>query len=262
MVALSVAFEYYSNIVQIASITFNMPPAPRFSAAEEEALVLQAAAQCIQETSLLDFKMSAISKAAGISMGSVYKHVKSKEDVLIALATKMCRNTQTIMSNIMSFELSGPEKLISLALVNPMKIHKEPHGVHLEMLIGNAAILSRASAHRVETLAALDQNIEQIFIDTLLQDQDLMAAPAEKHAIIERLMIGLWSICVGFQQVAYQRAARQINPQPIPLPFPLPLDHDLINNAALIINGQPWRKPLTNAGIAQAAKQLEQHQYR
>ena len=40
--------------------------------------------------------MSAIAKLAGFSMGSVYKFVQCKEDVLIALATKMYQERQRV----------------------------------------------------------------------------------------------------------------------------------------------------------------------
>lgn len=66
-----------------------MAPAPKYSAEQQEEMILSSAAQAIEETSLLDFSMSSVAKLAGLSMGSVYKFVQCKEDVLIALATQM-----------------------------------------------------------------------------------------------------------------------------------------------------------------------------
>ena len=61
-----------------------MAPAPRFSPEEQEKLIICAAITTIVQSSLLDFSMSKIAKLAGLSMGSVYKFVQCKEDVLIA----------------------------------------------------------------------------------------------------------------------------------------------------------------------------------
>jgi AcrR family transcriptional regulator len=57
-----------------------MVPAPKFSPQQQEEKILTAAAQCIAETSLMDFTMSSIAKRAGLSMGSIYKHIQTKED--------------------------------------------------------------------------------------------------------------------------------------------------------------------------------------
>ena len=56
-----------------------MAPAPKYSLQQQEDMILSAAEKSIENSSLLDFTMSAIAKGAGLSMGSVYKHVQSKE---------------------------------------------------------------------------------------------------------------------------------------------------------------------------------------
>ena len=73
-----------------------MSPAPRYSPEEEQELVLDAAVGCIEESSLLGFTIGAIAKRAGLSVGSLYKHVQSKEDLLVALATRQARHTRQL----------------------------------------------------------------------------------------------------------------------------------------------------------------------
>ena len=97
-------FERRSNKVQ-APKNINerdklMAPAPKYSPQEQEEIILNAAAECIAETSLLDFTMSSISKAAKLSMGSIYKHVQCKEDIIFALATSVFQFQSNIFSQI------------------------------------------------------------------------------------------------------------------------------------------------------------------
>ena len=66
-----------------------MAPAPKYSPQEQEEIILNAAAECISQTSVLDFTMSAVSKAAKLSMGSIYKHVQCKEDIIFAKGKKI-----------------------------------------------------------------------------------------------------------------------------------------------------------------------------
>ena len=129
-----------------------MAPASRYSAEQQEQLIINAGIKAIQSSSLLGFKMSDIAKYAGISMGSVYKHVQSKEDVLLALATAHFRNMHENFTAIYQLPLTTPERYIALNLVDKGKPDLFPFASHLEMLITNDAILSCGSdfsKHRV-----------------------------------------------------------------------------------------------------------------
>lgn len=239
-----------------------MAPAPRFSPEDEENLVLDASAKSVRESSLLDFKMSAIAKEAGISMGSVYKHVRSKEDVLVALATRVIEHSQQVMSNLMQLPLSAPERLICAVLANPIKVQPEPFAIHLEMLISNESLLQRASSKWLDKLARLDHGMQQIFIGTLMDDSELLAKGQDRETLVEELMVGLWSMHVGFLQVSLHRNALHFNEPAKALPFPLSAEHSLVRNARLLINAYPWKHPLTSSGISKAILQLEALGYR
>jgi AcrR family transcriptional regulator len=239
-----------------------MSPAPRYTHVEEERLVLDAASKCIAASSLLDFKMSAIAGEAGISIGSVYKHVQSKEDVMVALAARMSACTKKVLEDVLAIPLSTPERLIGIFLLNPLKIHKEPFGVHLEMLTGNDAVLQRASERWAEKLSQLDYLIEDIFIENVQQSEDLKVKEANRASLVNELMLGIWSMHAGFVQVAFQRASRKYGDLASPLPFPLSPDHSLVASAMRLINSYPWAKPLTKAGIKKAAHEIELLNYR
>ncbi len=232
-----------------------MAPAARYSLEEEEERVLNASAKCIRESSLLDFKMSAIAKEAGISVGSVYKHVRSKEDVLVALAIRTALFTQSIIAKVLTSQLTAPQRLLCPVLLDPNKIYEEPFGMHLEMLISNEALLKRASPQWIEKLNKIDRQMEQLFFKALVGDE-LDVEEDKRDQLIEELMVGLWSMHVGFIQVALHRSAIRSDESTNSLPFPLPTNHSLVNNALMLINGYPWKKPLTADGLETASNVL------
>ena len=232
-----------------------MAPAARYSLEEEETRVLDASAKCIRESSLLDFKMSAIAKEAGISVGSVYKHVRSKEGVLVALAIRDAEFSQTLIAKVLSSPLTGPERLLCPVLLDPNKIYQEPFGMHLEMLISNEALLNRASPQWVEKLNIVDRKMEQLFVESLVGDE-IDAEGEGREKLVEELMVGLWSMHVGFIQVALHRSAIRPDESSHSLPFPLPTDHSLVNNAFMLLNGYPWKTPLTREGIEKTSNEL------
>jgi AcrR family transcriptional regulator len=238
-----------------------MARAHKFSAQEQEERILAAAAKCIEESSLLDFTMSSIGKEAGLSMGSIYKHIQTKEDVLVALATQTYKKLERTLSRILELPLTMPERLIAFSLITPEKVRLYPFDDHLEMLIGNEAILKRASSGWIEKLMRLDQSLEKYFIDTLrsnVEEGELLIAEVEREGILEEILVSLWAMCVGYRQVVFQRHARSLVGEPMKLPFPLAANDHFINTVRRLLNTYPWRQPLTDEGIEKTCRVLVQ----
>ena len=80
--------------------------------------------------------------------------------------------------------------------------------------------------------------------------------------LIEELMVGLWSMHVGFIQVAFLRSALNHNAPSVDTVFPLKIDHPLIMNTMHVINAYPWQKSLKREDIAELAMHLESLGYR
>lgn len=242
-----------------------MTPAPKHTPKELERLVLDAAIESIEESSLLDFTMSDIAKRAGLSMGSIYKHVQSKEDVLVAIGTRMMANQHRVFGEVLALPLTTPERLIAVSLLPPAKTHVYSFGVHLELLIGNDAVLRRASSRWVDKLVELDRELDGVFhrvMESAAESGEFLVEPEARQAAIDALCVGLWSMSVGFTQVAHQRHARDQNDLPGTLPFPLPMDHVLIRSLHHLINAYPWAQPLAVDGIKKTIAVLEAEGHR
>ena len=242
-----------------------MSPAPKYSPQQQEALVLDAAAKCIAEASLLDFKMAAIAKEAGMSMGSVYKHVQSKEDVLLALATRMIKQHHQAFSEMMALPLTMPERLMCHILLTPEKLHAFSFGVHLEMLIGNEAVRQRGSNRWLEAIARIDRSIETVFSDALTEswsNGELMVEEKDRDRTIHMLLVTLWSMSVGFMQVAYQRHTWNLASTGPDLPYPLAPDHAMVESVHRLLNTIPWKTLLNLKGIEKTCAMLKEMGYR
>lgn len=238
-----------------------MSPAPKFSPQEQEERILAAAAKCIEGSSLLDFTMSSIAKEAGLSMGSIYKHIQTKEDVLVALATQSYIKLTHTLTSVLELPLSMPERLLAFSLMTPEKVRRYPFEDHLEMLIGNEAILKRASCGWVEKLMRLDQSLEKYFVEVLgqaIDDGELAVTVKERDDVLEEILVSIWAMCVGYKQVVFQRHARSLVGEPIALPFPLAADAHLINTMRRLLSSYPWREPLTDQGVEKICQVLEQ----
>ena len=238
-----------------------MPPAPRFSMQEQEELILNAAVSAIEETSLLDFTMSAISKLAGLSMGSIYKHMQSKEDVLVALGYHSNVQLRKVFHEVLSLPLPVSARLIAVQLFCHEKAALYRFSAHLDMLLGNEAILQRASERWLQRFIEEHIAIETLFRQTIFdacEAGELDVESGQRDAMAHEMVIAMWSLCVGHTQVLMQRSARNVIGRGVARPTCLEFDSPIIRSIKTVLNSYPWKTPLTDDMIKQAISLLEQ----
>ena len=239
-----------------------MSPAPRFTPIEQEEMILKAATKCIEASSLMDFTMSSISKECGLSMGSIYKHIQSKEDVLVALATQMFKHIQQVFDQVLSFPVPVPDRMLAIHLINFEKAGFNEFDNLLATLISNEAVLQRASPGWLLKMVRADEAIEPLFTKVLVsafQSGELMTPVQERDDIIEEIQLGQWSIGVGFTKVAMQKHARHLVNAAVELPFPLHPSSAIIKSATRLMNSYPWQAQVTIEGLEKACELLQEN---
>ena len=239
-----------------------MAPAPRFSVEEEQQLVLDSAAACIADSSIMGFTIGAIAKTAGLSVGSIYKHVQSKEDILVALATRLYQHTLQVYSAVLSADLSDPERIISLNLLDPNKTRLYPFDEHLNTLVASEAILSKASQNWLfqlrQAASAMDELFSRFFQNALDSGHLVLESESEvdEQQQLQQLSMGLWSMCAGFQHIAMQRHVRGSSEIEAELTFPLHANDYPIVCTQRLLNSYSWTAPLCREGIERACSSL------
>lgn len=97
-------------------------PAAKYSGEKQQEMIFSAAVECIRESSTTEFTMASIVKKAMLSMGSVYKFVQSKEDIVTALASEAFDYRSSVYARVLNLTLSAPEKILSISLISPAKV--------------------------------------------------------------------------------------------------------------------------------------------
>lgn len=238
-----------------------MSPAPKFSPQEQEALILEAAAKCIEATSLLDFTMSAISKEAGLSMGSIYKHIQSKEDVLVALGYQSQVHFKRLVQQVFELELPSVVRIIAVQFVDQNRVSPFSFGPQLETLLGNQVLLKRASPRWVEKFLQTDMSVEKLFLQQVSDACDrgeLVVSPEKKTEVVHEIITSLWSICVGHTQVAMQRSAYNIIEPVEAEPIRRDSDSAIVRVLTRLMNTYDWQTPLSEELIVRACESLHE----
>ena len=238
-----------------------MAPAPRFSAEEQERLIICAAIKAIEESSLLDFSMSAIAKLAGLSMGSVYKFVQCKEDVLIALATRMYQQRQNTFKKVLALPLTAPERIIATSLLDFSKVHMYSFDNQLENIVNTEAMMKRCSERWLAQMISCGERCHtmfQQFLQTAADSGELTSGNRD----IEEINLGTWSLSVGyFQSVRLHQNLQSeydvsANENTEESTLVLAPDDLHINTLVRLVNSYDWRNKISNDDIVNVCNHL------
>jgi AcrR family transcriptional regulator len=237
-----------------------MAPAPKFSLEEQEKLILFAAVTAIEKSTLLDFSMSSIAKLAGLSMGSVYKFVQCKEDLLIALATKMYQEKQRVFTQVLALPLTTPERIIGLSLLDFSKVQMYSFDDQLESIVNTKSIMKRSSQRWLDYMINCSKVCEDSF-QVVLQaavDSDELQSVASNE--MEQINIGAWSLAVGYFQTVRLHHGRNHNQQDDDDAqagiSALAVDNVHILNLQRFLNSFDWRKKVSKQDVEKVSEQL------
>lgn len=235
-----------------------MAPAPKHSMQEQEDMILDAAAKCIEQTSLLDFTMSAVAKEAGMSMGSIYKHVQCKEDIIFALAARVYAHRSDIFELVLSMPLSTPQRIIGITLLNPLKVQCYSFDIHLDAFVINELVVRKTSERWTQRMISTHQHCEQLFYQCMkaaVESQELIDE-TDVEAMIEEINLGGWALTVGYENVSRVIQIRQMAQGTEQLTDPVTIDSAIVRVYARLLNSFGWTAPLDDAGIKETEQSL------
>jgi hypothetical protein len=236
-----------------------MAPAPKFSLEEQEKLILFAAVTAIEKSTLLDFSMSSIAKLAGLSMGSVYKFVQCKEDLLIALATKMYQEKQRVFSQVLALPLTTPERIIGLSLLDFSKVQMYSFDDQLESIVNTCSIMKRSSPRWLDYMINCSKVCEdsfQVLLQTAVDNNELQSVVSNE---MEQINIGAWSLAVGYFQTVRLHHGRNLNQEDNDgqdCISALAVDNVHILNLQRFMNSFDWQQKVSKEDIEKVAEQL------
>ena len=119
---------------------------------QREADILAATIRLLEERSFLDLRMSDIAKAADCSMGAIYSHFSSKEDLLLGCAETICRMREPLQNRITEHNLPPHEHMALLCFCMWHADDLNPAHYRLQQLAMNPSVWERASSHRYQAM--------------------------------------------------------------------------------------------------------------
>ena len=109
----------------------------------------------LEHKRVLELRMSDIAKLAGCSMGVIYSHFPSKEDLLLACANHQMKLDVENIICIIDSETESLDKVLAANIFYWVSSNSNVSNYALKQFVMNPHVWSAASPHRVEAMNAL-----------------------------------------------------------------------------------------------------------
>ncbi|KEI70677.1 TetR/AcrR family transcriptional regulator [Endozoicomonas elysicola] len=222
---------------------------------QREAAIIQATLTLLQEKGFMDLKMSEVAKHAQFSMGTVYSHFSSKEDLLLGCAIHISKTIASVFDQVIHSPSPPMERLLILNMAIWLCDAQQPHHYFLRQLAMTPDIWQRASAERARALDDIYQTISQLvesLIIELMTENPTISEENKADALTDILM-GIWSLGEGLFQISVSGFGLK---QPS-----LQKDNGfglLTTNLAKYLQGWGWQEPFSESTIANSKIKAEQ----
>lgn len=169
--------------------------------------IVEHAIQLFSQQGFLGVRMSDIAKQTQYSMGTIYSHFESKEDLLIACAHALVLDHQLLFARVRELDIPAVEQIITLAQGVCVVASKFPDLIEVKNLSLMRSVWKRATEQRVAHYNHLHEDlslrIRGMAIEALAENftgyEKLQGGALEELA--DTLTHGLWGLSIGMSSI-------------------------------------------------------------
>lgn len=217
--------------------------------AAREALFLDTARQLMLSDGLLSLQMARVAEACDYATGTLYQHFSSKEDMLLALSTRMCDDRVDLFCRAADHAGSTRDRMFAVSVADVLFARQCPEHFRLAQYVFTEAVWSATSeARRHAALARSQPMCDRVrsIIQQAVADGDL---PDRGLRNID-LGVGPWTLCLGMHTLVH--ADGLLSFYDVTRPYGLLLQH-----IEFLLNGLAWQPLIDDITATHVAAKVE-----
>ncbi len=168
--------------------------------AERESLILETARRFILDKGFLSLTMSDLADAVEYSVGTLYRHFETKEDLLVALAVQSIGRRTRLFEQIKQLDLISRDRIYGILIVRLLLAESEPETFDIERLASSPSIWKRANTERYPLMVDMEHKCSETVTDIIEEAVGAGDLDAEQTKTGD-IIFGLWSISLGFHRL-------------------------------------------------------------
>lgn len=171
---------------------------------QREDKIVSVSSDIIAEEGFFNLRMTDLAKKSEISVGTLYVHFESKEDLLIGIGIHSIRKRYELFQYVHDKYTDPVERLSAILICDHILNEKIGEISEIERLAQFPSVWKRASYRRMEEMNLLCQNIGEFvrgIIESALESGELNASNDQAESIATCINASVWGVCVGMHHV-------------------------------------------------------------
>lgn len=201
--------------------------------AEREQIFLDQAWDLITREGVLNLQMAKLAAECEYSVGTLYLHFASKEDLLLALATRTIHRRLELYQQALKWQAPTRSRMLAIFVADMLFAKSAPECFRLARYVSTHTIWSAASESRRDTALQASEPLGltvQHLVDEAIDANELDGRGLNSREI----SAGLWAMNEGTRVLT--SAADQLQKHSVPQPNQLLLYH-----CHALLNGLGWQ---------------------
>nr|WP_159063855.1 TetR/AcrR family transcriptional regulator [Thaumasiovibrio occultus] len=161
---------------------------------QRECEIIKATLDLLHEQGFLDLKMAEVAKASGCSMGVVYSHFASKEDLLLGCANVMTKHKHDYLKKVPSYDLSVELSIVIMPIMIWEHFTQYPGQYEIMPMACLPSVWQRASTMRVEELSRVGAETQEL---TRPKVEELLTKYGIDTVHSTQFLCGLMGMAIG-----------------------------------------------------------------
>ena len=226
----------------------------RIRSQKRESSILTSARGLVREHGFLGMRITAVAKASGVSVGTLYTHFESREDLILALASRSLRGRLDGFEHVFADDSLGPaERLVVAVCLDFLFSVDHPELFAAEQLSATPSVWDGGSARRALEVSSHHAEI-MLHISAAARaaiDRDEFDPWTDRGAQAAAIDRGIWTLMAGSSHVRatvarvhgdYESQTERVLPG------------SLQANIAALFSGYGWRSTQPKADVERLAE--------
>ncbi|ATX81036.1 transcriptional regulator, TetR family [Mariprofundus ferrinatatus] len=221
--------------------------------------IIEKSIALLSQRGFLDLRMADIASETKYSMGTIYSHFESKEDLLVACALTLVLEHRIVFNAIADQPVSAIEKIITTALCSWQISMRHPDLIEIDNLSLMPSVWRRATKQRANELNQLHVELAGMFLGIVVEAIETSLSGYEQldrnqvEQLASHLTHGMWGLCVGLSSTAQSGYASTLCPDGAD-----ESDRYFYTNYSNFLKGYGWQEENPEAVFARCRRMAQQ----
>ena len=211
--------------------------------AEREDLFLDVALELIRQDGLLNLQMARIAEKSEYAVGTLYLHFASKEDLLLALITRVFRDYIGLVRRAEAWRAPSRDRMFAVGVADIVFVRRYPDYFRIAQYSLCEVVWQAASPERRQAFLEANDPLVEI-VAGIVEDARRAGELEPAGQTAQEMAVGVWALCSGYHNLAHAEGI--LDDFSVHDPYPLMCRH-----LQGLLDGFRW-KPISQPGDAAA----------